>query len=60
VKTKLFDAINTFLLPIRDERNKYAQNKKIVKEFLQQGSSHSSQVAQETMQELKSALNLGY
>ena len=60
VKTKLFDAINTFLLPIRDERNKYAQNKKIVKEFLQQGASHSSQVAQETMQELKSALNLGY
>jgi len=60
VKTKLFDAINTFLLPIRDERNKYAQNKKIVKEFLQQGSSHSSQVAKKTMQELKSALNLGY
>jgi len=60
VKTKLFDAINAFLLPIRDERNKYAQNKKIVKEFLQQGSSHSSQVAKETMQELKSALNLGY
>ena len=60
VKTKLFTAINSFLLPIREKRNYYAQNKQIVTTALHEGSVFTSQVAKQTMKELKSALKLGY
>ena len=60
VKMKLFNAINAFLLPIREKRNYYDQNKKLVKDALQEGSTHASKVAKQTMKELKSTLKLGY
>ena len=57
VKQKLVVAINSFLEPIRERRKKY-ENEDLLMDILQTGTKKVSQVAEKTMDEVKSAMKL--
>lgn len=57
VKQKLAVAINTFLEPIR-ERNAKFSDQKLLMEILDAGTKKAQKIAQETMNEVKSAMGL--
>ncbi len=57
VKQKLVVAINTFLDPIRERRQKYA-DEKVLMEILTEGTKRTLKVASETMDEVKDAMKL--
>lgn len=57
VKQKLVVAINNFLEPIRERRQKY-QNEKLLLEILTEGTKKTLLEAQKTMEEVRSAMKL--
>lgn len=58
VKTKLFDALNTFLAPIREKRRYYEGHLDEVAEILYSGNKAVQKEAQETLEKVLSALKL--
>ena len=60
VKQKLAAALNAFLDPIRERRAHYEAHPELVREALARGTAHARSVAQETMADVRSALQLDY
>ncbi len=58
VKEKLAVALNRFLDPIRDRREKFATNKKLVIEALAAGTQKERRIATETMQQVRDAMKI--
>ena len=59
VKQKLSSAINTFLDPIRQRREEISKEKGLVEEVIYEGTLKMTQVSNETLKEMKSAMGLG-
>jgi len=60
VKEKLAKAINSFLDPIREERVKFEESPKKVREILIEGTKKTKMVAEKTLQEVREAMKIGY
>jgi len=58
VKEKLAIAINKFLQPIRERRQKFAQKKGLVEEIINEGSKIAQKEAAKTLAEAKKAMGL--
>lgn len=58
VKEKLARALNNFLRPIRERREKFAKKKGLVEEIINQGSKIAQAEAQKTLSEVKKAMGL--
>jgi tryptophanyl-tRNA synthetase len=50
--------LNTFLVPIQERRKPYEQNPQKVWDVLEEGTARARKVAQETMAEVRKAVNL--
>lgn len=59
IKMSLAAAINAFLDPIRERRALFAQDKGYVEEVIYTGTEKMNVVANQTMQEMKSAMGIG-
>lgn len=57
-KKKLAEALNEVLAPIREKRAKLTKDKSKVKDILAQGAKRASQVAGETLDEVKKIVGL--
>ncbi len=57
VKEKLFKAVNAFLEPIRERRNKYSENRDIVYDILREGNKIVRQESQNTLQNMKEKMH---
>jgi len=60
VKQKLAKAINTFLDPIRERRAYYEARPDLVREALASGTAYSREVAQETIADVRDAMQINY
>ena len=60
VKTKLAAAINRFLDPIRDRREKFAAKKGLVEEIIQAGSERARAECHQTLEAAREAMGLTY
>lgn len=58
VKTKLSQALNKFLTPIRDRRAKYESNTDLLNDIISTGSQKARTVAQQTLDEVLSAMSI--
>ncbi|MBA3958188.1 MAG: tryptophan--tRNA ligase [Parachlamydiaceae bacterium] len=59
VKQCLTMALNRFLDPFRERRRHFAENKGLVEEILYEGTLHMTEVANQTLKEIRSAMGLG-
>ncbi|HWQ74190.1 MAG TPA: tryptophan--tRNA ligase [Syntrophomonas sp.] len=59
-KKKLAGCINTLLDPMRERRIKYENHPELIKEILQEGSKKAQRTAQETMREVRGAMQINY
>jgi tryptophanyl-tRNA synthetase len=57
-KTRLAEIINDFLRPIREKRNKLADNPKRVQEILEYGNNKARAFAKETLSEVREIMGL--
>jgi len=60
VKQKLTKALNDFLDPIRERRNKFENKKGLVEEILAEGNKKTKAEAQKTLHLVKKAMGLDY
>ena len=60
VKQKLIVAINNFLDPIREKRNKYENDISFVNECIEEGSAKGKVTADKTMSEVREKMGLNY
>ncbi len=60
LKKRLIEILNTFLDPIRQQRKEFEQNIDYVMELLKKGTERTQNVAQKTMYEVRSAMQLDY
>lgn len=60
VKEKLIKALNEFLRPIREKREKFAKQKGLVEEIVRVGTKRAREEAQETLSLAKKAMKLGF
>jgi tryptophanyl-tRNA synthetase len=60
VKKKLAAAINRFLDPIRDRRDRFASQKGLVEEIIEAGSARAREACQNTLGEAREAMGLTY
>ena len=58
VKKDLAVAINNFLRPIREKRDYYEKNPKLVEEALMSGTNYARKIADETMKMVRSAMKI--
>lgn len=58
VKEKLARALNAFLDPIRERRQRYAEEKGFVEQVIYEGTLRVNKIADETLQEMKKAMGL--
>ncbi len=58
VKEKLTVALNNFLDPIREKRAKFAGEKGLVEEIIYSGTLKMTEIANETLKEMRSAMGL--
>jgi tryptophanyl-tRNA synthetase len=58
VKKRLLEVLQAFLEPIRKKREEYAKDPSMVMEILRQGSQRADRVADQTLQEVRSAMCL--
>lgn len=58
VKEKLIIALNTFLAPIRERRQHFEKDKGYVEQVVYEGTLHMTEIANETIKELRSAMGL--
>jgi len=59
-KKKMAGCINELLEPMRERRQKYADNPGLVKEILLEGTRKAQKAAQETMSEVREAMGINY
>ncbi len=59
-KNVLFNQLNELLTPMRERRNKYANNMPLVTEILYEGTKKARTVAQDTMREVREAMRINY
>jgi tryptophanyl-tRNA synthetase len=60
VKERLLSALNKFLEPIRERRNRFAAEPDKVREILVEGTRRARALAQQTMEEVRVAMKLDY
>ncbi|PIR88879.1 MAG: tryptophan--tRNA ligase [Candidatus Harrisonbacteria bacterium CG10_big_fil_rev_8_21_14_0_10_40_38] len=60
VKESLFNSIELFLKPIRERRNEYKKNKKVVEKILREGTDMGREVASKTLKDVKKAMGIAY
>jgi tryptophanyl-tRNA synthetase len=60
VKQKLFEALDTFLRPIRERRAELAAKPGYVREIIIEGTRKGGAVAQSTMDDVRAAMKLSY
>jgi len=60
VKQKLTTALNEFLDPIREKRNKFEKGKGLVEKILAEGIKKTQEEAKETLRLVKKAMGLNY
>jgi tryptophanyl-tRNA synthetase len=60
VKQRLFEALNSFLTPIRERRLEYQSNPKRVREIITEGTHKGRALAQATMDEVRAAMKIAY
>ena len=60
VKTKLAAALNRFLDPIRDRRQKFAAKKGLVEEIIEAGSARAREECHQTLEAAREAMGLTY
>lgn len=60
VKQYLFEVLNEILAPIRERRNEAAKDKTAVYQMLLDGSRRANEVANQTLDEVRSAIGLNY
>jgi len=60
VKERLFKALTTFLDPIRARRAEYAAKPQLVREIIVEGTREGRALAQQTMEEVRSAMKIKY
>jgi len=58
VKEKLWKAINDFLDPVRDRRQRFAESSGFVEQVLYEGTLHMQEVAEGTLRQMKKAMGL--
>lgn len=59
-KKKLAESINSLLVPMNERRQKYIENPKIVDDILKEGTARAKKVAEETMREVRDAMQISY
>lgn len=59
-KKRLIGCLNTLLEPMRERRQKYLQNPRLVREILLDGTQRAHGVARETMAEVREAMGINY
>lgn len=59
VKTKLSDAVNLFMHPIRERRREFEMDKGLVEQVIYEGTQKMLEVSNATLKELRSAMGLG-
>ena len=59
-KNVLFNQLIELLTPMRERRNKYANNMPLVTEILYEGTKKARTVAQDTMREVREAMRINY
>lgn len=60
VKKFLFAVLNDFLAPIREKRAYYEAHKEEVVEILREGTAEANRVSQQTLSEVKKAMQIDY
>lgn len=60
VKQKLYDALNSFLTPIRERRTEYQSRPKHVYEIIMEGTRKGRTLARGTMAEVREAMKIAY
>lgn len=60
VKEKLFIALNNFLTPIRERRQKFEAKPEELDKILKEGTDKAREVAKETMKKVKSVMKIDY
>jgi tryptophanyl-tRNA synthetase len=60
VKTKLAAALNRFLDPIRDRRQKFAAKKGLIEEIIEAGSARAREECHQTLEAAREAMGLTY
>ena len=60
VKERLTDAINRFLEPIRERRSWYAERPDYVRDVLTAGTQRERAIAQETIEDVRNAMQVVY
>jgi tryptophanyl-tRNA synthetase len=60
VKQKLFEALNSFLEPMRTRRAEFAAHPSQVYEIIREGTRRGRDVAQQTMEEVRGAMKIAY
>jgi tryptophanyl-tRNA synthetase len=60
VKKRLNEVLQAFLEPIRMRREQFAKDPQAVMEILKQGSLKASEIASQTLLEMKKAMHLDY
>jgi len=60
VKEKLYKALSAFLEPIRERRNQFAAKPEQVREIIIEGTRKGRALAQQTMDEVRSAMKIKY
>jgi tryptophanyl-tRNA synthetase len=60
VKRKLAAALNAFLEPIRERRDRFAAEPGLIEDILAAGNARMRAVASDTMERVRAAMGLGY
>jgi tryptophanyl-tRNA synthetase len=58
VKEKLFDAMESFIAPIRERRKEYESDPDKVKQIIKEGNAKVRTIAKDTLNEVKEVMNL--
>ena len=56
----MIEVLENFIKPIREKREEYAKDPKIVMEILKEGTERAREFARETMIEVKKAVKIDY
>ena len=60
IKKRLIEVLENFIKPIREKREEFANNPKLVMEILEEGTKKAHEVAKQTMQEVRQAIKIDY
>lgn len=60
VKQRLAEVLNNFLSPMREKRAEFDQQDKKIDELLVEGTRRAGKIARETMQQVRSAMEIDY